>query len=226
MPFVLSGLVHTRLQGLFGEGAPYSAELIYDFNDGPPVKYSSHTLKPHSIPHIDAPSHILKDGKTVDELFKKPEFFYGRVSVLRLGGNNWKQLKDNQFFWEITREDLEISTPPERLFIYPSSAPLTEEGYQHPNYISVLSKEAAKWLVSEGNFKAFGTSWKSVDYQPESRERPIHNILLKHAILFEQLKLHHVPQGEYFLCGFPLYLEGASESPLTPVLFSKEELWI
>ncbi len=226
MPFILSGLVHTRLQGLFGEGAPYSTEVIYNFESGPPVRYSSHTLKPHSIPHIDAPSHILKDGKTIDELFKSPELFYGKVTVLKLEGNNWRPLGNGQYLWEIKREEIDLSVPPERLFIYPSSAPLTKDGYQDSNYISVLSIEAAEWLVSDGNFKAFGTSWKSSDYQPESRERPVHKILLSSAVLFEQLKLHHVPQGEYFLCGFPLCLEGASESPLTPVLFSKEELWI
>lgn len=48
--------------------------------------------------------------------------------------------------------------------------------------------------------------------------------LFKQAIIFELLEVKNVPEGEYFFVGFPLLLENASESPVTPVLFSKDEL--
>ncbi|MCB0346687.1 MAG: hypothetical protein KDD66_16345, partial [Bdellovibrionales bacterium] len=113
---------------------------------------------------------------------------------------------------------------PEKLFLTAESAPLNELGMHDPNYILVLEPDAARYLTSFDKFNAYGTSWKSSDFEPGSRERPVHKILLKQALLFECLKLDHVPEGRYYLSAFALPLEGSSESPVTPVLYSAEEL--
>jgi kynurenine formamidase len=81
------------------------------------------------------------------------------------------------------------------------------------------------YLVESGNFKAYGTSWKSTDFQPGKRERPIHKIFLSRQItIFECLNLSSVAAGEYILFGFPLPMKGATESPVCPLLFTFEEL--
>jgi arylformamidase len=67
-------------------------------------------------------------------------------------------------------------------------------------------------------------TWKSSDYKPGSAERPIHKTLFKKAVILECLNLSEVPEGMYFLNAFPLRIEGASESPACPVLFTKNEL--
>jgi arylformamidase len=81
-------------------------------------------------------------------------------------------------------------------------------------------------LISKEGFKLFGTSWKSSDYAPGSLDRPIHKTLFKKAIILENLKLDHVPEGIYFMNAFPLPLKGSSEAPVVPVLYRKEELLI
>ena len=70
----------------------------------------------------------------------------------------------------------------------------------------------------------FGTSWKSTDFRPGLPDRPIHNEIFKKASIFECLKVHDVPAGSYFFVGVPLPIANASESPVCPALFTKEEL--
>lgn len=237
MPHILSGPIHINLPGLWGEGAPYTTSIIYDIASGdlPPVHYQSHTLKPHSIPHIDAPGHITQNAETVDKLFigERRNSFFGSILVVSLEGSKWRKLEDQNFLWEISKEDLQESvskltgkdSSPDKIIITPKNCPVTKDGFHDSSYVFVLSEDAANWLVRNPKFNALGTSWKSSDFKPQSKERPIHKILLKQAVLFEQLRLEGVPEGEYFFSAFPLYLNGATESPVTPVLFSKDELW-
>jgi len=237
MPYVLSGIIHSELPGLWGEGAPYTHSSIYEISNPahPPVNYSAHTLKPHSIPHIDAPRHVMPDGATVEEFFSgdKLRSFYGPVVVLKLSGSRWEAVSGMQGtkVWRVTRQEIEqglerlgVKGIPEKLLITAEDTPLNEQGLHDPNYVLVLAQETARWLVSSSGFNAYGTSWKSSDFEPGSRERPVHKILLAQALLFECLKLDHVPEGRYFFSGFPLTLAGASESPLTAVLYTKDEL--
>jgi len=233
MPYVLSGIVSLEWPGLWGEGHPYERTSLIDItaNDPklPPVNYDLHQLKPHSIPHVDLPKHVLADGQTLESYFSGPgaSSFFGPVTVLSLSNGEWEKKGDNKV-WRVTRERLELEVErlgkrPNKLFVTPSEAPTAAAGYHDPTWVFVLTAEAAEYLVENPQFNAFGTSWKSSDFEPGSRERPVHKLLLQQAVLYECLKLHHVPAGEYFLSGFPLALAGASESPVTPVLFEREE---
>jgi arylformamidase len=241
MPYLLSPPIHKDLAGLWGEGPPYSTHVIYNIHErsesSPPVHYEAHLLKPHSIPHIDAPAHIIPGGKTVDCLISEsPQLFFGSVTVLRLEQPSWQAFQDNPelFLWEVSTHELQAALQrvtgstaiPDKIFITPNTVPLNVDGFHDPRYIFVLSPEAAAFLTTSKTFHAFGTSWKSSDFQPHSLERPVHSILLKQAVLFEQLALAHVPEGNYFLSAMPLYLHGASESPVSPLLFTKQELTI
>lgn len=257
MPYILSPLIHTALPGLWGEGLAYQSEQIYKIDSldpkQPPVNYHSHTLKPHSIPHIDAPGHIIADGATVEQcvLGEKgavkgavkgaeqgdqksyQRSFYGKACVVKLKAQSWVKQTDSKIcLWRVGKDELldgiERVTGkrdiPEKLFLSAEGVAITSDGFHDPNFVFVLSEEAARLLVSADRFNAFGNSWKSNDFQPGSRERPIHKILFEKAVLFECLKLDHVPEGEYFFSGFPLLLKGATESPLTAVLYRRDEL--
>lgn len=239
MPYVLSPIISDRLPGLWGEGTPYITEEIYDMDkkNSPPVRYKSHTIKPHSLPHLDAPGHILKNGHAVEWFFKNQalEAFYGEVVLIRLKGNSFKAtpFPDVQV-WEVSKKDLADSLKnispsmqmPSRLLVTVDSFPEDANGNHDPNKVLVLSEEAAQWIIEENpHFKMYGTSWKSSDFQPNSTNRPVHKIFLsRNVAIFECLSLKHVPEGKYFWTAFPLPLEGASESPVCPVLFTKEEL--
>jgi hypothetical protein len=98
-------------------------------------------------------------------------------------------------------------------------------GLSHdPSWVLVLDTDAARWIAQSGRLAVYGTSWKSTDFTPRSRERPIHTALFQSALIYECLHLRHVPEGTYLWVGPPLPLEGASESPACPMLFTWDEL--
>lgn len=240
MPYILSPMIDLDLPGLWGEGNAYERSTIYDIHAQdvklPPVNYCAHTLKPHSLPHVDLASHIIPGGAHLEDYFNplRQRCFFGLVTVLKLSASQWREVggSPGTKLWRVSKEevlqaleDLGGTTAlPDRLFLTASDAPINKYGFHDPNYVLVLEPESANMLVSNPNFVAYGTSWKSSDFEPGSRERPVHKILLKQAVLYECLKLDHVPAGEYFLSAFPIALRGASESPVLPVLYSKAEL--
>lgn len=234
MPYILSPVIKESTPALWFEEVAYKKENIYSISrsDGPPVNYDSHTLNPHSITHVEAPAHTIENGKTIDGLFKSSlESFFGEVLVVKLKGSGWKK-KNDVFVWEVTLNELKdgilqaqrSEQIPRKIIISVDQMPTLENGMHDPNYVLILSQESADYLVSNKDFNLYGTSWKSSDYNPGSRERPIHNTLFQKAAIFECLDLNSVPEGKYFFSGFPIPLEGASESPVCPVLFTKEEL--
>lgn len=236
MPFVLSPMITPKLPGLWREGNPYSKENIYHIVPGkvPPVHYDAHTLKPHSIPHVETPAHIIPNGATLESYFTQDNIhhFYGPAIVVRLPGNNFQQTEhEGIYHWEVGLEELKKSIDslcskkpfPHKIFLSTEEHPITADGFHDSNYVLTLSEEAAKYLVSI-NTQLYGTSWKSSDFQPGSLERPIHKILFQKAILMECLALSEVPSGWYFFVGFPIPLAGASESPVCPVLFKEDEI--
>lgn len=240
MPYILSPIIKEDFQGMWFEGSPYKKEIIYDINStdpkSPPVNYSAYTLKPHSLPHIEGAAHTVKNGKTVDKYFDKNSLnhFWGKTMVVKLKGNGFRPhpTASGINIWEVSLDELKTGIMnasgseliPDRLLLSLESLPETTIGLHDPNFVLILSKDAAEYLVSNKNFSLYGTSWKSSDFMPGSKERPIHNTLFESAVIMECLDLKNVPEGQYFMNAFPIPLEGASESPVCPVLYTKEEV--
>ena len=227
MPYNLSHLISEDMQGLWFEGTPYKKENIYNIKDGalPPVNYDIHSLKPHSLTHIETPKHTQEDGASIEEY--DSEYFYGKCQVIKLKGDRFKKINEDIFHWEITKEELKEHIKDysvQKFLITSEKVPLNNYGFHDPNYVLTLSLEAAKWLVSETKINLYSTSWKSTDFSKGSPERPIHNKIFEKAIIMECLKLDHVPAGYYFLSAFPIFIKDASESPVTPILFTSEEI--
>lgn len=228
MPHILSPLIKTSNSQMWMEGAPYSKETIYkaDLEAVPPVNYEAHTLKPHSLTHIESPKHIDNQGKRVEDYFEG-NYFFGMCTVIRLKGNHYKKINEDTYLWEVTVDELKQhlnNIVPKKLLITVDEYKVNQDGFHDPNYVLVLSQQAADWLISNEEFNLYGTSWKSTDYNPGKAERPIHKTIFSKAIILECLDLKDVPEGEYFLNCYPLRLENSSESPVTPILFTKEEI--
>lgn len=237
MPYILSPIISETCSGMWAEGEAYKKNNIYDMSPGgPPVNYDAHIIKSHSITHMEAPAHTQKNGATVDSYFseEKQNCFYGNCSLIKLKDKNWAPvsgLKDI-FHWEVTLDELKKGIKdstgqdeiPEKILLTVENPPLNQNGFHDPNYVLTLSQQAADYLVKNENFNAYGTSWKSSDFKPGSKDRPIHNTLFKKAAIFENLKLDHVPEGQYIWIAFPIPISKASESPVCPVLFTRDEI--
>ncbi|MEC9283161.1 MAG: hypothetical protein VX642_10640 [Bdellovibrionota bacterium] len=232
MPFILSPMIREEFEGMWFEGNPYSKESIYQIKEGnlPPVNYDLHKIASHSLTHAEAPKHTQKEGAGIEAYFLRPNLFFGKARVLRLKGDGYKLVdQENQVFhWEVSLDELQsqLKSVPEKLLLTSDEYPVNEETPFHdPKYVLTLSEDAARFLLSESSFHLYGTSWKSSDYKPGSKERPIHNLLFEKAMILENLDLKEVPDGDYFYCGAPLPLVGASESPICPMLFSYDEIF-
>ncbi len=235
MPYVLSPLIHPEAPGLWSEGTAYRVEPVYDMTNPahPPVRYGAHRLAPHSLPHADAPSHILEDGGDIGSYFTPARLgnLYGPVLLLKLREPQWRDVGgqkhcavDAPTLRREIRRATGSETIPDKLILSLAELPQTAAGQHDPAFALTLSEGAADWLLENPRFDAYLTSWKSTDFQPGARARPIHRRLLPRAAVFECLDVREVPEGRYFLSAFPLPLAGASESPVCPVLFTAEEM--
>lgn len=223
------------MPSLWNEGSPYQKSSIHKIEPGkiPPVNYDAHTFKSHSLTHIETSLHTQADGMSIDQAYKlKLSSFYGEVVVLRLKGNNYKAVSNDVYHWIVTLLEIKDALKPfeelksklKKVFITTDSHKSTDDCYHDPNYVLTLGQEAADYLVNDLKIDLYGTSWKSSDYSPGKVERPIHNTLFKTAVVVECLDLRDVPEDLYFLVCAPLPIVGASESPVVPMLFTKNEI--
>jgi hypothetical protein len=81
------------------------------------------------------------------------------------------------------------SSAPYRLLLTAEGVPQDTHSGHDPRWALVLEEEAALWLRNSSKFVTYGTSWKSTDFMPKSRERPIHRIIFETALIFECLDL-------------------------------------
>lgn len=235
MPYILSPLIKEKSPGMWNEGDAYTKKSIYSIQSGqlPPVNYDEHTLRAHSLTHMETPAHTQENGNRIGYYYQNDlTKFYGRVLLIKLKGNNYKPVENMicVFHWIISLDELkarisDIALKPfSKILITSEFCPLNTDGYHDPNYVLTLSEEAAAYLVDTLKIELYGTSWKSSDFNPGSKERPIHKKLFGNGLILENLVMSHVPEGEYFLNAFPLPIDGASEAPVVPVLFKFEEL--
>jgi len=235
MVYNISNLISNKLPGLWNEGSPFESSQIYTIEENkmPPVNYDSFTIKSHSITHCESLKHVDNNGKSLaDIIITNPDYFYGDCLVLKFE-NNYKQIDEDLYQKVIDIEEfekkinsLEINIIPKKILITTENYPINDFNYHKENFILILSDELANHLVEKYSVHLFGTSWKSADYKPGSKERPVHKVLLQNGVIFELLNLQNVPEGNYFFTGFPLLIENTSESPVSPILFSYKELSI
>lgn len=229
MPYLIGQTMNEEIPPLWGEEKAFLKKNLFSIEEGkqPPVHYDSYILNSHSLTHIEAESHVLAGGKNLDHYFEDLNYFCGPALVVKLRGNHYSKLEKGICHWEVTKEELESEMRrvlgdkifPGKLLLTTENYPVTSYGYHDPNFVLTLSQEAADYLISLSNFNLYGTTWKSSDYKPGLPDRPIHKTLFKRAVILECLDLRKVPEGIYTINAIPLRIEGASESPVCPILF-------
>ena len=153
MPYILSPLIRPDAPGLWAEGAPYSVEPIYDLCNPahPPVRYDAHRLAPHSLPHVDAPSHILEDGGDVGSYFTPARIgnLYGPVLLLKLATPDWQDAAGGRHCRvdaamlrsEVLRATGRDSAP-DKLILSLADLPMTAQGQHDPAAALTLAEDA------------------------------------------------------------------------------------
>lgn len=167
------------------------------------------TFFSHTGTHMDAPAHLLADGKTLDQY--PVAQFVGPACCLIFSDFKGAQI-------EVA--DLE----PYRLQLAQVEFCLIQTGWSRywgdPRYFSdfpVLSPAAAQWLC---RFKLKGVGFDAISADPvASPDLPIHHLLLgKGLVLIENLNnLERIPKQQFLFSCLPLKLADADGSPVRAV---------
>ncbi|MGP8320447.1 MAG: cyclase family protein [Methanosarcinaceae archaeon] len=162
------------------------------------AKVSDISFGSHTGTHIDAPSHIFKNGITVDQI--KLDGLVGKALLLDFSINGKV----------IAGSDLEDIY--RRFEHIPDITILLLK----TNNVAYLDESAAYWIIRNG-FKTVGIDGMSVDFPSQMM---IHGQLLGNGIIIvECLNLYGVDEGVYdFIC-LPLKIIDCDGAPARAVLF-------
>lgn len=161
----------------------------------------------HTGTHVDAPSHIFEDGKTVDELL--PDSFMGKAVLLDLSAGKGC----------ISADDLKKSFMP---FVDERNIDVlllkTDNAFSS---VSVIESDrlpdatAGVWIAEQG-FKVVGIDTLSVDIESSL---PNHHLFLSKGInIVEYLHLSDVAEGIYYFICLPLKVIGIDGTPARAIL--------
>lgn len=172
------------------------------------VRETEIQLSSHTGTHIDAPSHMMRDGKTIDQLDLRS--CIGPCTVVDM----------TEVGEKITGDDLERQNIREGdiVLLKTTNSALSEVGDFYP-YFVFLDVSGAQYLATK-KVKAVG-----IDYLGIERNDPdhlTHHELMKHDIaIIEGLRLAHVVPGTYLCCCLPLYTIGLEAAPARAVLLEE-----
>jgi arylformamidase len=163
----------------------------------------------HTGTHVDAPSHRLRGGATLDTL--DLHALIGRAYVVDL--QNVES--------EISAEALAARNIPQdarRLIFKTANNALWMRAGFNTRYVG-LSRSGALWLVERG-MRLVAFDYLSADVY-QTQNFPAHDILLGAGIVIvESVMTGDVVQGWYSLICLPLRVSGAEGAPARAVLLS------
>ena len=159
----------------------------------------------HTGSHVDAPYHVLGNGKKIDEL--SPDKFMGKCIVL-----DFTKIK-NAITETSFRKNSKIKINKDDIVLLKTkNRPEKEFDFN----FTYLEKTGAEFLVSK-KIKAVGID--SLGIERSQPNHMTHTILAKKNIpIFEGLDLSKVNQGRYFFHGLPLKIRKGDASPVRAVL--------
>jgi len=177
-----------------GDPAP-KREVLCSTEKGGVCNLTAFSMCAHNGTHVDAPFHLIKDGKTVDKVsldtFVGPSYVAEQNGILTTADAAAILEKAEQ-------KDTEAA---KRILIKGAA---------------VVSAEAARVFASSG-ILLLGNESQTVG--PEDAPMEVHLILLgAGVVLLEGIRLSEVPEGVYFLNAAPLDLSGADGSPCRAIL--------
>jgi kynurenine formamidase len=153
---------------------------FFSLEKGHPLNVTELHLPCHAGTHVDAPVHIVPNGKSIDEL--PLDNFIGPGAVISVKKNGGDQ---------VTAADLENSGVP----VNRGDIVMLHTGWDKKfesadyNLHPYLSVDAAEWMVKRG-VKLFGIDCITVDLptplRPKGFDFPVHKVLLGNGVLIAE----------------------------------------
>ena len=180
-----------------GDPAPRK-RLLSSIEAGDLYNLTAFSMCAHNGTHIDAPSHFLGDGKSVDAM--SLDHFVGSAFVAEHCGV--LTAEDTARIIKLAAED--NSAAARRILIKGDAE---------------VSLEAAE-VLADAKILLLGVESQSVG--PENAPMAVHKMLLSAEVaLLEGIRLDDVAEGVYFLSAAPLNLSGADGSPCRAILIDE-----
>jgi len=181
---------------------PYSRELIYSLKNGDTSNLSRLVMSTHSGTHLDAPSHFIPNGKSIDEY--PATAFILPAQVVPIG--------DKEVIRPSELEKLDTGAGDALLFKTDNSI----SGESLESFVC-LSAEAADFCVRR-KLGLVGIDYNTIEPYRAS-PFPVHKKLLYSGILIlEGINLREVPPGRYTLFCLPLKMKDSEASPVRAIL--------
>jgi arylformamidase len=161
------------------------------------------TMNMHNGTHLDAPLHMIKNGKTMDSL------------VLNQVITKCKVLDFTGVSERITDTDLTRANINRNDFLLFKTRNSFQDQFV-PDFI-YLDRNGAAYLRNQG---ISGAGIDSLGIERAQPEHETHKILLGAGIvILEGLRLKDVEPGEYFLFAAPLKIDNVEAAPARAVFF-------
>lgn len=188
---------------------PLSLDRRLSLDRGDPVNDTTIRCSVHTGTHVDAPSHFLDDGATVDSL--PPDAMVGPCTVADLRGTE-----------RVDRPELEArlgERSPDRLLLRTDNSERWGPEFR-ADFVG-LTPSAARLLGGLG-VRLLGIDYLSV--QPFEGSDAVHRSLLEaDVVLLEGLDLSGIAPGRYELLCLPVRLAGVEAAPARALLRPPEE---
>lgn len=178
---------------------------FFSLEKGHPLNVTELSLPCHAGTHVDAPIHIVPNGKSIEEL--PLDSFVGPgavIAVKKRGGE------------EVTAKDLEASGVAVNRGDILMLCTGWDEKFESPDYNlhPYLSIDAAQWMVKKG-VKLFGIDCITVDLPTPLRQTgfdfPVHKTLLGNGVLIAEnvANLGKIVGKKTRILAFPLRVKGS-----------------
>jgi arylformamidase len=171
------------------------------------VRLTNIEMGSHTGTHIDAPFHMVDEGKRLDEF--PLGTLTGKATVFEIrGARSLDRAELERLNWHGV----------ERVLFKTENSRHWQDGKFYEAFV-YLEPEGAEFLVQQG-VRLVGIDYLSID-KFRSQSHPSHFVLLKQNIpIIEGLNLAAVPAGEYTLVALPLKLQDADGAPARVILMN------
>ena len=184
-------------------------EEIKNFNrDG--VRETTIHLNSHTGTHVDAPSHFLKEGKTIDEI--ELNRLIGDCVVLDMTTCAERITRDCllEYADKITENSI--------ILLRTTNSDISPTDKFNIHFIYLEASGAA--YLAEKKIKAVGIDYLGIEHSQPGH--PTHeNLLNADIVIIEGLRLGHVKPDNYFFVCLPLNMIGTEAAPARAVLMMK-----
>lgn len=179
-------------------------ETVLDLRLGARVNVKRYSFGSHSGTHVDAPYHLLADGKKTDEL--PVDFFIGRAKVFAFDSD----------ISEAQLKGLDIKADEIVLLKTPNSSRLLDA--YDPNHACLLPCAAQR--LADIGVRAVGIDCLSIE---SDAALPVHRLLLSAGIpIIEGLDLSKAETGAYRMTAMLMRIEGSDGAPIHAILEKDE----